>query len=514
MPSPAIRSATMSLPQFKKAKRAGEDNATDATNGASPTAIERVVGRCDDSRARGETATTAADSTLARILRRRQEPRVPQMNARFPREVVEYEFVDADTLLNINSEQSDRLISFLEDESGEDRALWLSNRCFLRRGDIFDRNPRHLCHVACTLRLSYDRPNAREYIHIDLVGMEASLSSQPIAEGDALLRILSKHCGIHRFHVVARDGSSSIPASVAGLQLFVSDIPSGRRPRHCQWDPPSDYCRSPTAFSFAGGRLSEEHKRALAFRCHRKATLAVHFGNWASGNGADLLLEAIRLDRCPTRLSFHGLYDLTAHQIRALFESIERNTCLESLEMSHVFQQSDEFQTAVATAWIGSLSRNRGLRYLSIWASDRLLRCSSCWKLFWTCIAGHPTLRVLQLWEKLEYPEARLEEMAECLQSNTALQTLWVRHNKGVLQRAPILRDRVLPILQLNQLRPKVSALMKEADPASRSRAFWSTLIDDETVRSTSSLILYLLTEAADLFVEGLSRRTRESESR
>jgi hypothetical protein len=320
------------------------------------------------------------------------------------------------------------------------------------------------------------------------------------------MHILSKHRGITDFCFEPREGTSSIPVSAAGLQVFVSEIPSGRSPDpfRTQFDAPTEYCRSPTTFCFINGRLSEEHKRVLAFSCHRSVWLRVSLDTWSSGNGTDLLLDAIRLDACPTKLSVLGLRDLTAHQTIALFEAIEFNTSIESLEMS---LPDVELQPDVAPAVIRSLSRNKGLRYLYLkWILDREFKPSMSWTLFWTCIAEHPTLQVLQLYDWNDCPEAQLKEMAECLQYNKVLQTIWVRRDTDVLQRVPILRDRVLPVLELNRFRSKVVALMNQPDPKSRSRAFWNAMIDDDDVRNNLTLIFYLLTEAADTFVESVSR--------
>lgn len=515
------KGTAMSLPPTKKLKTAGERDGVDATSEGG-TSIEVVDLAVLDGVAGGETFTGTAsaavapanqavpDAILARILRRREELTLPRVRLELERRV-EYEFAADDSLLNIDHEQSERLISFLverERENDEDSAVWLSERCFLGLGCPSSRHPaQQPWHVACNVNFSSDWTTPRGLIRIYLFGTQASLSTQPIAEGDALLRILSKHRGISHLGFEPRAGTSSIPVSVAGLQLLVSDIPSGRhllQPHYSQWDAPTKYSRSSTVFSFSYGRLSEEHKRVLAFHCHRDVWLNVRVGPWSFGNGLDLLLEAIRLNVCPTRLSLYKLVDLTANQLQSLFEAIESNTCLESLQM---FLPDVELHPAGAATVIRSLSRNKGLRYISLYeGAVRILISSTCWKLFWACIAEHPTLQVLQLWGTLDCPEAQLEEMAECMQSSKVLQTLWVRQDTDVFQRVPILRDRVLPVLELNRFRPKVETLMNQPDPKSRSRAFWNALIDDNDVRHNLTLVFYLLTEATDAFVESVSR--------
>jgi hypothetical protein len=318
----------MSLPSAtKKLKTAGEHDGVDATSeggaieGTDPTdAAATATAPAPDAPGAPDVAVANADvpdAILARILRRRGDPRLTQLNMRLPGAVAEYEFVDERSLANMNRRLSERFIAFLEGEPVEYRAVWLSDRCFLLRRNIRDHNPRYPWHISCTLQFSYDRPLIGFKILIDLVDVQTSPSVQPVAEGDSLLRILSKHGGISHFDFDARDGRSSFPASVPSLEAFVSKVPSyRRRPRRYDWEPPSDYCRSPTRFSFGGGRLSEEHKRVLAFRCHRSVELAVHFDVWSSGSGPDVLLEAIRLDVCPTRLSFTGLNDLSAYHLR------------------------------------------------------------------------------------------------------------------------------------------------------------------------------------------------------
>jgi hypothetical protein len=182
----------MSLRATKKLKTAGEHHdRADATNQAGTTieGVDRTDG--DNNRVTGSedaTATTATgavapddaalasdavpDAVLARILRRREEPTLPRVRLGFGR-VVEYEFVDDYSLLHIDHEQSERLISLLIDrerENEEDSAVWLSDRCFLGLGCPLSRHPAQPWHISCNLHFSRDWPTHRNLNRIYLLG--------------------------------------------------------------------------------------------------------------------------------------------------------------------------------------------------------------------------------------------------------------------------------------------------------------------------------------------------------
>ena len=71
------------------------------------------------------------------------------------RAVAEYEFVDDIFLRNMNYEQSELLVTFLEPEHSDDRSVWLFDRCFLGCGSPSSRHPTQRWRVA------FARPTSR-----------------------------------------------------------------------------------------------------------------------------------------------------------------------------------------------------------------------------------------------------------------------------------------------------------------------------------------------------------------
>lgn len=465
--------------------------------------------------------TSEHEAPLARILRRCDVASSRLGGATDPN-LDEDEVVSCDALASITEDEAERLLAVIGTawyrrgnysgwivwlwDRGGDRASYLC-RAFLHLPGEAD-PVRLYCEFRCA--------NKRETVLICVAGED------PVAGGDALLRILGKARQVRQYEFTAMSSNGQFPFSVEALRGFLRDIQDGRRPMHADRDGLSHGCYSYTKVSFMWGWLSEAQKRVLAFECQRDIHLEVYESCWCGGSGIGPLVEAIERDMCPAHLTIFGRFEYQMGEMGTLRNAFASNTCVESVTcMGGSFHDLSQL-----------LLLNTGLRCFHLIEGLPQLGDGfgpAEWNMFWDAVASHPTLQLLDLGnvELSGYPAAQLEQMAQSLQSSsTSLQYICtgtdflpiLRDQVGAQpmqppphgdrsEQIPIFRDRVLPLLLLNRFRPKVEAILSEADPGTRSALFRRLLIGDDTVRNSTDRTFYLLQEATGLFIECLPRR-------
>jgi hypothetical protein len=455
------------------------------------------------------------EATAAGIVRRCRTPRIGD------HELVEYELIrPAAALAMLTEEQADKVLGLIgasHVSGGKRNVAWVSDDCCLGIPGLLGNVPARM--ISCYNR--YCRSNGEEKKEwIALWG------GDPVSGGDALLRILGKARNIRQYDLQLPVGSASFPISIDGLQAFLDDIRNGQRSKNptvsrtVAWD--AGCVRAKVAFTPFGG-LSDDQQHVVALGCRPEIHLEVQRERRATNRSIKVLLEAMKRNECPEHITFRGFY--SPHQIKDIVKALDGNTCVESLSL--VFAHCKALQ---------QLSNNQGLRRLHfLHIGPELEDDAGCWTAFWTTIAAHPTLQVLDLgqYSLAERSHAQLEEMAHILRSSTSLQYLYASgpyhnlrrpvlrnqtgfHSNGSFyidpaEHVPILHDRLLPVLQLNRFRPKVAAIVRDSDPETRALLFRLLLLGDDANRYNPTLMRHLLLAATDLFTECLLPHPRRT---
>jgi hypothetical protein len=351
------------------------------------------------------------EAQLASILRR-CDAASSRLGAAAEPNLVEYELVSSDALASITEDEAERLLEFIgtaDDGIGDGpgRVVWVRDQD--REGASY------LCHSYLRLprevgpvgmRCHCRRANKREIVSIYVRGED------PVATGDALLRILGRARGVRQYLFTAMPSTDPFPVSVEALQAFLRDTQDRRRPMHADRDAICEACYSYTKVAFAmTGLLSEAQKHVLAFECQRFIHLEVWESCWRGGSGIGPLAEAMERDMCPAQLTFCTRFDGQMGTLRTAFAS---NTCVESLTC-YGGRVRDLRQLLLLNTGLRQFHLLHGLPELG-----EVLDPED-WDMFWDAVATHPTLQVLDLGdvELSGYTIAQLEQMAQSLRSSS-----------------------------------------------------------------------------------------------
>lgn len=182
----------------------------------------------------------AADARIVRLCRASRLAGEPH-----GRGVVEYELIHPDDLACITEAQAEKLLALIRaSRDGKKRnVLWLSDSTYVSwTGRLGDAPVQMLC---CYSRFSNEE--TKDWITL--------WGSDPTTGGDALLRILGKARSIRQYDFSLPVDAEPFPFSAQGLQAFLDDIRSGRRPKHAttrRGDAtiPCDACFSRTKVAF------------------------------------------------------------------------------------------------------------------------------------------------------------------------------------------------------------------------------------------------------------------------
>jgi hypothetical protein len=173
--------------------------------------------------------------------------------------------------------------------------------------------------------------------------------------------------------------------------------------------------------------------------------------------GASALAEVLGRNQGPTSLTCCKMdYSVLANGLRG-------NSRLKILR-SHCLSSSSENAKRQRLAIASALQENKGLVELNVNHGD-FAECDGTWYAFCDSLKTHPTLEVLRLHSEnnntptvLALITSRIQALLDMMKMNMSIHTIHLSHRYS---HEEFFRGSVIPYLETNRLRPRVSAIQK-----------------------------------------------------
>jgi hypothetical protein len=201
-----------------------------------------------------------------------------------------------------------------------------------------------------------------------------------------------------------------------------------------------------------------------------------------TSTGASALVEVLGRNQGPTKLVLCEIDNLV------LAEGLRGNSRLKSLRLR--ISDNSGLANREILAIVGALRENRGLIELNLDYHPFKMNADETWCAVCDSLKAHPTLQVLSLRSMLRLGEtpavfrSRIQALVDMLKVNMSIQTIplpsrYCEHE--------LFRSSVIPYLETNRLRPRLSAIQKSRPMMYRANSLWMFLSGNSEVAFPST---------------------------